>query len=282
MAREMSPEYSLEQTMGGPFWARVTFSQMYPDLLNDEQAIQIYRKLEERHRASPEDFAMMQKLVDEVIGLLLVFRARSFDDAIKKYIKVHPSATIVNIGCGLDTTFSRVDNGQILWYDLDLPDVIAIRREYIPETPRSKTIPKSMLDLDWFDSLDFSKERGVFFLMGGLLYYFKEEEAASLVCQMASRFPGGELIFDMPSSLGIKIWNRRLRKAGTKGVSFSFGLDDAASEIASWSSTLQVVEEFTIFSRQPHNKKWKRKTRLLMMLNHWLRAIKIIQVKFSE
>jgi len=282
MVREMSPEYTLEQTMGGPFWARVTLSQMYPELLNDEQASQIFRNLEERHRASPEDFALMQKLVDEFIGLLFIFRARSFDDAIKKYIEVHPSATIVNIGCGLDTTFSRVDNGQIHWYDLDLPDVIAIRREYIPETQRSKTIPKSVLDLRWLESVDFSKEKGIFFLMGGLLNYFKEEEAANLVSQMASRFRGGELIFDMPSRLGTRIWNRRLKKTDTKGVTFTFSIDNATKQIAEWDPTVQVVDEFPIFSRLPHNPKWKRKTRLLMSLNHWLRVIKVIQLRFPE
>jgi len=282
MVREMSPEYSLEQTMGGPFWARVTLSQMYPELLNDEQAIQIFKNLEEKHRASPEDFALMQKLVDEFIGLLFIFRARSFDDAIKTYIEVHPSATIVNIGCGLDTTFSRVDDGQILWYDLDLPDVIAIRREYIPETPRSKTIPKSVLDLTWFESVDFSKENGIFFLMGGLLNYFKEEEAANLVSQMASRFRGGELIFDMPSSLGTRIWTRRLKKTDTKGVTFTFSINNATKQIAEWNSAIQVVDEFPIFSRLPHNPKWKRKTRFLMSLNHWLGVIKIIQLRFPD
>ncbi|MDH4214319.1 MAG: class I SAM-dependent methyltransferase [Candidatus Thorarchaeota archaeon] len=278
----MSPEYSLEQTMGGPFWARATLSQKYPELLNDTEAIRIYNILEERHRAPPEDLALTKKLVDEFIGLLLVFRARSFDDAIRKYIEVHPRTTIVNIGCGLDTTFSRVDNGQILWYDLDLPDAIAIRKENIPETSRSKVIPKSVFDQTWFELVDFSKERGIFFLIGGLLNYFKEEEVVTLVRKMASRFPSGELIFDMPSSLGTRIWNRRLRKTGTKGVTFSFSLDNAAEQIARWDPTLQVIDEFPIFSRLPHNPKWKRKTRLLMRLNHRLRIIKIIQVKFPD
>ena len=280
--RKISPEYTLEQTMGGPFWARVTLGQMYPELLHDPEAIRIYKTLDSRCRASPEDYALMQKNVDEFVGLLLVFRARSFDDAIRKYIEAYPSATVVNIGCGLDTTFSRVDNGQILWYDLDLPDVIAIRREYIPETQRYKVIPKSVFDLSWFESVEFSKERGTFFLIGGLFYYFKEEDVVMLVRAMASRFPSGQLIFDMPSKLGTRIWNRRLRKTGTQGISFSFSLDNAAKQIAKWDPTLQIVDEFPIFSRQPHSLKWKRSTRFLMKLNHLLRVMKVIQVKFPD
>jgi hypothetical protein len=45
-----------------------------------------------------------------------------------EFIEKHPEATIVNIGCGLDTTFSRIDNGKIQFYELDLPDVIALRK----------------------------------------------------------------------------------------------------------------------------------------------------------
>ena len=282
LVREISPEITLEQTMVGPFWARATLSQMYPELLNDAEAIRIKRTLESRIRDASAEFALMQKLVDEFIGLFTLFRARSFDDAIRKYIEAHPSATIVNIGCGLDTTFFRVDNGQILWHDLDLPDAIAIRRKYVPETPRCKAIPKSVFDLSWFESVDFSKERGIFFLIGGLLYYFKEEEVAALVRAMSSRFPGGEMIFDMPSKLGNRIWNRRLRKADTKGVMFSLSLDDAVKQIAKWDPTLQVVDEFPMFSRLPHNPKWKRKTLFTMKLSDWLGIIKVIQVKFPE
>jgi O-methyltransferase involved in polyketide biosynthesis len=264
----ISPELSLEQTMVGPVWARGTFSQIYPELLNDIDAIRIQKTIESKFRDAPAEFALMQKLVDEFIGLFVVFRARSFDDAIRKYIEAHPRATIVNIGCGLDTPFSRVDNGQILWHDLDLPDAIAIRRKYVPEAPRSKGIPKSVFDLSWFESVDFSKERGIFFLAGGLLYYFKEEEVTELVRAMASRFPGGELVFDMPSKRGIKIWNRRLK--------------NAVEQIAKWDPTLQVVDEFPMFSRLSHNPKWKRNTRFLMNLSDRLKIMKMIQVKFLQ
>ncbi len=271
--------------MVGPFWARATYSQMYPELLNDIDAIRLLKVLKSKYPDGSADFALMQKLVDEFVGLNLLFRARSFDDAIKKYIGVHPSATVVNIGCGLDTAFSRVDNGQIRWYDLDLPDSIAMRRKLIPETSetaRCKVIQKSVLDLSWFESVDFSKERGIFFITGGLLYYFKEEEVAMLVRAMASRFPGGALIFDMPSRRGARIWNRRLEKSGTKGVMFTFGINNAVAQFAKWDPTLQLVDEFPIFSRLPHNPKWNRKTRVLMRFADWLRIMNVIQVRFPE
>ncbi|RDE16929.1 MAG: class I SAM-dependent methyltransferase [Candidatus Thorarchaeota archaeon] len=277
---KISPELSLEQTMGGPFWARATYSQMYPELLNDTDAIRIWNTIESRY--SPADLALVLKLVDEFIALFVLFRARSFDDAIRRYIETHPSATIVDVGCGMDTTFSRVDNGQIHWYDLDLPDAIAKRRKYIPDAPRCTAITKSVLDLGWLESVDFSKDIGILFLVGGLLYYFKEEEVATLIRTMASRFPGGELIFDVPSKLGKRVWNRRLRKSDATGVSFSFYINDAARQVAEWDPRLQIVDKFPLFSRLPHNPKWKRKTRLLMKLSDSLGVMKIIQLKFPQ
>ena len=60
--------------------------------------------------------------------------------------------------------------------NLDLPDAVDFRKQYIPDSPRSKSIAKSVFDLSWFDEIDFTPQRGIFFIMGGLIYYFKEEE----------------------------------------------------------------------------------------------------------
>jgi len=273
--------------MVGPFWARATYSQKYPELLHDAQAIGLLETLKAWYRDTHAEahYELMQKLVDEFVGLDLLFRARSFDDAIRKYIGAHPRATVVNIGCGLDTAFTRVDNGQILWHDLDLPEAIAIRQRLIPEAadaPRCKVISKSVFDQIWFDAVEFSRENGAFFIMGGLLYYFTEAEVVPLLRAMASRFPGGELIFDMASKFGLKIWNRRLQKSGTRGADFKLSIDNAADQIARWDPALQVIDEFPLFSRLPHDPRWKRKTRLMMALADWLKAMQVIQLRFPE
>ena len=47
----------------------------------------------------------------------------------RDFLSRHPEAVVVHIGCGLDSRFERVDNGRVEWYDLDLPEVIALRRK---------------------------------------------------------------------------------------------------------------------------------------------------------
>ena len=111
---------------------------------------------------------------DDKSKLEIVGFGKSISRILKKYIKDYPKATVVNIGCGLDTTFSRVDNGKIKWYNLDLPDVIKFRKELIAETPRSKNISKSVFDYSWFNDIDFNIEDRIFFFAGGFLYYFVE------------------------------------------------------------------------------------------------------------
>jgi O-methyltransferase involved in polyketide biosynthesis len=100
---------------------------------------------------------------------------RHIDRTIHQFLGEHPWATIVNLGCGLDTTFERVDNGKLLWYDLDLPDVVELRSHYIEQGPRRRFIASSILDEAWMDSLDSAVP--TLFIAGGVLYYLKPEKS---------------------------------------------------------------------------------------------------------
>ena len=64
-------------------------------------------------------------------------------------IEKNPDCTVVNIACGLDTRFYRMDNGKITWYNLDLPETIAIRNQIFEESGRVSTIGISALDPAW-------------------------------------------------------------------------------------------------------------------------------------
>jgi len=116
-----------------PLWGCATVSKLYPDLLHDEEALRIVESL-------PYDFSATAKSFGEYGMLTFAFRARKFDDIIRRYLTRFPGATIVNIGAGMDTTFSCIDNGHIRWHDLDLPDAIAFRQTLIPEGTRSRCV----------------------------------------------------------------------------------------------------------------------------------------------
>ncbi len=266
--------------MVGPLWARATFSQTYPHILEDQKAADVFAKVIEKHPEAEDDFAAMGQLVDEFLGLFFLVRARVFDDAIVEYLVSNPKASVVNLGCGLDTTFLRVDNGRVLWYDLDLPDAIQYRTSIIKESPRSKCIPKSVFDLSWFDDIDFEPSRGAFFVAGGLFSYFSEDSLTSLCNSMAERFLAAELIFDAGSRVGNMFVNRRFKKYGMTGLKHQFDLGNPERQLSKWSDRIEVVEWFPHFARTQREQTWKWKTRTLMNLCDWFNLSKFVHVRF--
>jgi O-methyltransferase involved in polyketide biosynthesis len=149
-------------------------------------------------------------------------RAYQIDKILHAYISKYLDTTIVNLGAGLDTTLVRVDNGLINWYDLDLPEIIELRRSALGERERGVYIAKSIFDYSWMEEIAFEREKGVLFIAAGLFYYFRFAEIKDLVVKLAERFPGGELIFDSGSKTGVAISNRMVVKTGNSGAKMYF------------------------------------------------------------
>ena len=157
------------------------------------------------------DFASIAKNVSEMSQIAWITRCIIIDEAIRAFLVKYPQGTIVNIGCGLDTTFERVDNGRLTWYDLDLPDVIALRRKFIQESGRRRFIAASFLERDWPGHLEVKEQ--VFFFAAGVLFYFEEQEVREFLLRLADMFPGSELLMDVCSLFGIKMANRMVINA---------------------------------------------------------------------
>ena len=79
---------------------------------------------------------MLTDNLSDLTQMAWIMRSLCIDETVRIFLEKYPQGTIVNIGCGLDTTFDRIDNGTVRWYDLDLPDVIELRRQFIGETER--------------------------------------------------------------------------------------------------------------------------------------------------
>ena len=132
---------------------------------------------------------------------MLAAIAKHIDDKIRAYVAEHPKASVIDLGAGLDTTYYRVDNGSIRWYDLDLPSVIDLRRRLIPETARSTCMAKSLLDFNWLDDIP-DTTNGVFLVAAGVLIFFQESELESFFSSLADGLPGAEIVFNTQSRLG--------------------------------------------------------------------------------
>ena len=263
----------VQETMLGPLWARATYCVLYPEILNDQKAAQIIKDVS-------YDFTETKKYLDEWRALGLLVRAKSFDEALKDYIDKFPNTTVVNIGAGLDTTFYRVDNGTIKWYDLDLPNAIQYRKKFLAETSRNKFIAKSAFDYSWFGDIEFSQENGIFFIAGGFIYYFKEEEISFLLRAMAKRFPGGEIVFDCISKLAVKVGNKRAKKYGSEEPVWHLAIGNPEKKISQWSNKIKVIDWFTMWDRTSINADWSEKTQKMIKRTERLKTAKIVLLKF--
>ena len=146
---------------------------------------------------------------------------------VRDYLKTHPKAAVVNLGCGLDDTFSRVDNGRCRGYNLDMPDVIAVRDELLGAGEREQNIGCDLNDHSWMDRIDASG--GAVFFASGVFYYFETEAVKALFRTIAVRFPGAVLAFDCCNRRGAKMMTKTwLKGAGIRDVNALFSLDDPA------------------------------------------------------
>jgi O-methyltransferase involved in polyketide biosynthesis len=125
-------------------------------------------------------------------------RARAFDAAAQDYLTAHPKASVVAVAEGLQSSFWRLERagvaGELTWYSVDLPPVMALRERLLPHDDRIVALAQSALDRGWMDHVDDS--HGVFITAEGLLMYLQPDDALRLIRDCAARFPGGQMMFD--------------------------------------------------------------------------------------
>lgn len=265
---------SVQGTMLIPLWGRAVASQKNPEILYDKEAVEIIAGCD-------FDFSEIAKTFGEYGEITYIARARKMDNTIRAFLKKHPRATIVNIGAGLDTTFSRVDNGTLHWYNLDLPDAIAFRQTLIADSSRNISIAKSFFDVSWFDDVIFHEEDGILFVSAGVFYYFHESQLKGVVQEMAHRFPGGELYFDAESKFAVKISNRTVEKTGNKGAKMYFYANNP-KVLESWSPKIKVVSCESYFKGIPASKEWDGSTVLMMRIVNFFKMLKFVHLRFER
>jgi len=227
---------SVQETLVIPLLGRLVCSERFPQLFSDPEAKRICDSLD-------YDFAEKRKKMESALGLFgaLEVAQRQYDlrCEVEAYLQAHPNAAVVNLGCGLDDTFRKCDNGLCHGYNIDLPDVIAVRNELLPAGDRERNIACDLNDPHWMDAVDASG--GAVFFAAGVFYYFTTEDVKTLSSRMAERFPGSVLAFDSCNRRGAKMMRSTwLKEAGITDVSAFFSLEDER-ELEGWSSQFTSV-----------------------------------------
>lgn len=153
-------------------------------------------------------------------GQEMALRSLAFDKAAVGYLSQHPSATVVALAEGLQTSFWRLStalpDAEFRWVTVDFEPIIELRKRLLPPSPRITNLAQSALDFGWMDEIDTSN--GVFITAEGLLMYLQPEESMSLIRECARRFPGGQMIFDLPPVLVKKFAPKGMRSSRTYRV----------------------------------------------------------------
>jgi O-methyltransferase involved in polyketide biosynthesis len=204
------------ETMLQSFYARAQYSKKKHHKIYDAKAVELVERIDYDFTSAGKDTTMSGGVIARTIVL---------DELVGQFIAENPDCVVVNIACGLDTRFYRVDNGKITWYDLDLPETIAVRNQIFEPTERVSNIGISVLDPSWADHIQVRGK--MLFIIEGLSMYLTAEENAKMLAIIRSQFDNAYVILECLA----KRWvhkegvEQSIQKTGAK---FRFGADGFA------------------------------------------------------
>ncbi|HEX5194699.1 MAG TPA: class I SAM-dependent methyltransferase [Solirubrobacteraceae bacterium] len=153
-------------------------------------------------------------------------RVTTLDRAVRRFMGSHPTGIVVALGEGLETQFWRLDNGEMRWLTVDLPETMELRRQLLPDGPRQASHWGSALDLGWLGGLDPADQ--VLITAQGLLPYFQRKQVHGLIAGIAERLPGSLLVFDVVPEVMLELARRTSGREGELAVELWTWLFNAA------------------------------------------------------
>ncbi|WP_405061408.1 class I SAM-dependent methyltransferase [Kribbella sp. NBC_01505] len=204
-----------KETMLGTLYGRALDARRADPILGDTAADEAVRRID-------YDFSRLGLGQDGATSVAI--RALTIDNLAKAWLVDHPDACVLHLGCGMDTRVSRLDPPPtVAWYDVDYPEVIALRERLYPARPSYTMIGSSVTDFDWLDQVP--ADRPTLVVAEGLTMYLMPEAGGELVRRLAERFPSGRLVCDIFSNFGVKAQaiNLVVRRTNAK---LHWGIDD--------------------------------------------------------
>ena len=242
---------AVQETLMIPLWARAQEAKKNNPIVCDPYAKNIVERVD-------YDFTQFEEgPVAEHQGVWAI-RAYNFDNVIEEFLENNSRAVVVNIGAGLDTTFQRVDQGTVLWINIDLPGVVAMRQKLIqqkliPASEREISIAKSIFDFTWIDDISrWSKGRSILFMAAGVLMYFEAKDLEILFRKLAEIYPSSHVIFDSMSWLTALGQNKKIiKKSGLDSSVLIKWYLKRASKLRKWVDTIDIIDEYPMLSKFP-------------------------------
>jgi len=232
----------IPETMLATLYIRALETERPDALLKDEKAVALVRQ------SGPAFERVKRIYMDEEDRVTIILRNREIDNTVRDFLVRRRHPAVVYLGCGLDARFDRVDDGRVEWYDLDVPQVIELRRRLLGgEAPRYHLLAGSAFDHGWFDSVGPTRDRAFMFVAEGLFQYFHGERVKALVVALRECFPGSELVLDafapfLVQANNLRMWLSRMP------ARYHWGVGNGR-EIERWAEGIRLLDEWFPFSR---------------------------------
>jgi O-methyltransferase involved in polyketide biosynthesis len=262
--------HDVAETLLIPLYARAQDSQQFPSILNDTKAQEMVNRLD-------YDFSGLKSQKTTNQGVLL--RAREIDRHVRAFLETCPDGIIVEIGCGLDTRFNRLDNGSAQWFHLDFPQVIALRRQFFDETPTCRFLSYSVLDRTWLDAIKPVSGQRVLFVAEAVFPYIAGSDVKDLFLTLKARFPGSEIIFDSipPLLTRLSRVHPALRKIRAQ-IQIRWGMGRSRA-LEAWGSGIRLLGEYRYMDGSSMFAGWGI---LLRLFSFFWNGFRVIQYRLGE
>ncbi len=240
-------------TMLITLYARARESMSKNPIIIDAKAVEMINiiKKEIADSQDPIHKKILNDKYNPILAVSMSLRSRRFDKYTLDFLAKHPEGTIINIGCGLDTRFERIDNGKLKWFDIDFPEVIKLRRRFMNENSRRTFIEGSILNSEW---LGIVKTGGPYLILAeGVFMYLKEDDVKNLISIIYNELTGAELVCEVTNRYWVDKmksrymqWKFKRQLGMTGGAVFTFGVPNSRY-FEEWSENYHFLDEWTYF-----------------------------------
>lgn len=260
----------IESTLFVPLRGRIYASEHFPAILHDRKALSLKEKLPEK--IFENDRSGQYPLIASAS------RSANMDRYAKDFMHRKTDGALVQLGCGLETAFYRNDDGRTIWYEVDLPDVIAYRQSLLPNRQRDIYLASDAFSDEWIRRIRTDlPEAPLLIMAGGLFHYFEKDRIIGLM-KMLQRFGDIEMVFDAVSKKGMNMMMKKyMRQMGHGDAKMFFYVDDANELAFQVGGAVSVLSEKPFYRKIP-KKGLKLSSKTSMALSDKFKMVKIIHM----
>ena len=262
---------AVENTLFSPMLGRIYASEHFQNILYDEKALSLKDAL-------PKSLAETGSQ-NQYTLLASASRSANMDRYIRDFLRRKPGGVIAELGCGLETTFYRNDDGHTRWYAVDLPDVMEYRKTLLPEPERQTYFAGDAFSDDWIRQIRIdAPDAPVLVTAGGLFHYFEEEKVLALL-RMLQSFGNMEVVFDSVSKSGMDMMRKKyMKQMGHADARMFFYVDSVAALARKIGIDARAIAEEPYY-RHIDKAGLKLSTKLSMNVSDRFCMVKMVHVK---